>query len=467
MSDSDFEQLGLSDLESVDGDQEAVVVEMPKPFHQVNQEQKKANNDESSDISHSSVPVRKLGKLNLQSSEDNSSWSHVETSCQDVQSLSTWNASADNSVAASSTISGFDYLSLSGDTHRRCKQCTYLSHEDAGICEGCGVALVANPCLDIDLQVAKNLQLKEEKQALKALQLEEKKRKSLGQKPLFIQAQVLASDIIQYVESRKIHCFKTFSITDLVLQASSFIHSFHNLVGNVSVAYHFSEKDYGIMDQIRRLGFGANVQVSKNIDAALSRKGNKTFDVGSRLRSFAEDRDKTFGVGSRLSSIPEDRNGELTGCIGWIVAVIETETTCQAEDLLEVGSETAVVTTLKDSTLCLPLVSFDASLIRNDSVSSLAKGLSQICVDFFHTDWSVLQDELVSSPPKKPKPAGADEEFTSSLEANTATLARTTIHANATTDSFASEHYGTSSEPPSVSHLNLSDEENIEEDFFW
>jgi hypothetical protein len=52
------------------------------------------------------------------------------------------------SVAASSTISGFDILSLSGAAERQCNRCSFLNGADDGVCGACGVALVANQCMD-------------------------------------------------------------------------------------------------------------------------------------------------------------------------------------------------------------------------------------------------------------------------------------------------------------------------------
>jgi hypothetical protein len=55
---------------------------------------------------------------------------------------------------------------------------------DDRVCDACGVALVANPFVDTDDQIAKNLQLEEEAFAFARLHADQKRRKSLTQLPI-------------------------------------------------------------------------------------------------------------------------------------------------------------------------------------------------------------------------------------------------------------------------------------------
>ena len=70
-----------------------------------------------------------------------------------------------------------------------------MNQDGATICKGCGAALVANPCLEVDHQIAINLQQKEERDALEDVQNSERKRKQLPRQSLLDQAQELVSEL--------------------------------------------------------------------------------------------------------------------------------------------------------------------------------------------------------------------------------------------------------------------------------
>jgi hypothetical protein len=67
---------------------------------------------------------------------------------------------------SASVISSFDLLSINGSTLRVCKRCSYANPPSTLTCHVCFAALVKNPCLNVDEQIARNLQRKETRKVL-------------------------------------------------------------------------------------------------------------------------------------------------------------------------------------------------------------------------------------------------------------------------------------------------------------
>ena len=111
------------------------------------------------------------------------------------------NADDTNSVGASSTISGFSLISLGGSTKKECKNCSFLNGKDDTICGACNRTLVANPCLFADHLLAHSLQKKEEQASFRAFVKNEKKRKDMSKQPILVQSQALSNEILSVVES--------------------------------------------------------------------------------------------------------------------------------------------------------------------------------------------------------------------------------------------------------------------------
>jgi hypothetical protein len=138
------------------------------------------------------------GLLGLPSEDESasSSWSHVPSQPTSVSSAGWTSTSASTSVG--SIVSNFDILSLpaGGETIRRCcKRCKYHNTPESAICDSCDLALVTNPCLDIDERIARNLQEKEETEALLLLNQEQQKRSRLYHESVFVQASFLRNEI--------------------------------------------------------------------------------------------------------------------------------------------------------------------------------------------------------------------------------------------------------------------------------
>jgi hypothetical protein len=416
-SDSEFEEVGWSDLESLNGggytggakedEEENTHVEVELPPHLLSESRAALKTDQSS--IGSAAFAKKVGNLKTSScdssnknndnddGDESSAWSHVggESSGSNYcrhESNSSGNdcdascmASA-NSATASSTISGFDIISLSGATKRPCNRCSFLNGPDDGVCGACGIALLVNPCSDADEQIAKNLQLEEEAFAFDRIKTDQKKRKSLGQLPIFLRSQVLASDVVDFVQEYMGRGFSPLLEASLVVLASRFIDCADKCImngGKISLAYYFSEKHDGRMTQIRQGGLGPYANVSTNMEAAYTHPE-------SRLR-------RKSLHSTDLFSIPESdtiKESFETGHLGWIVATTEdastiaatvedasitedASTTClpvQIGQLVRVSSGFAYVRTLTTSDESLPLVCFDASLRNQDMIRSLWNG---------------------------------------------------------------------------------------------
>ena len=211
-------------------DEGAVVIELPKDLNLLQHGQGGGPElQEQASSTSSAIIVNQVGKLTLKScncsslgsvasassfvavrnttadnrwtthrsrDDDTSSYSNIPSA---VDSIVTYDTCTTPSVAASgasSVISNFDILSLSGRVVRRCKGCSYHNSENATTCVKCYLALVANPSLDIDLQIAMHLAQKEEEEARKKLQRIEKKRKTLSSAPRFDLFQIPGSEPI-------------------------------------------------------------------------------------------------------------------------------------------------------------------------------------------------------------------------------------------------------------------------------
>jgi hypothetical protein len=471
-SGSEFEQVGWSDLESLNGgcaggakgdEAEITHVEVELPSHLLYESRAAPKTDQSSiivkkipgmdnlkinscDNSSSSSSSNNNGDDDDDDDDDDgggesSAWSHGggdssgsnyyrRDSNSSGNDYSYSGAVSTNSVAASSTISGFDIISLSGATERRCNRCSFLNGLDDGVCGACGVALVANPCMDTDDQIAKNLQLKEEAFAFASLQADQKKRKSLAQLPILARSQVLASDVVDFVKNYEDRGFRSLSEASLVVLASRFIDCADACMmtgGKVSLAYHFSEKHDGRMTQIRQDGLGPYANVSTHMEAAYTHPNQRSRLTKNSLNS------------SSLPSIPESDTIKVesfeTDHLGWIVVTTEDVSSigfpAQGGKTIRVSSDFAVVQTLTTSNESLPLVCFGTSLRNDDMVRRLWNGLYQICIDFFQDNETFLEQQEIermiaaSSPRKKPRPAEGgqkDEE-----EGLRQTLEQTTI----------------------------------------
>ncbi|KAL7572659.1 hypothetical protein ACA910_010404 [Epithemia clementina (nom. ined.)] len=194
------------------------------------QDSREDETEDSTTSSSSFVPVHGMGALGVQNGDKNTTSPKTKTRPRsDSDSLaSSFLSQEEASVAsnatsagcsylyndkdnesitttASSILSGFDMLDINGQTVRICPLDGYRnvvmdgSSAAPAICQGCGAALVANPCPNVDYQIALHLQQKEEREALVQLQVAESKRQRLHERPLLEQADALVQELHQRV----------------------------------------------------------------------------------------------------------------------------------------------------------------------------------------------------------------------------------------------------------------------------
>ena len=437
-SESDFDEISFSDCEwgnaggATGDDSSTVLVELPPELHDYSSA--RSNTSDQSSVASSFVPVQQMKGLTLHSkgnlksddSADKDSWSHLGSVTRntdaslmghEVRSLSpSWATNTTATVASSSIISGFDVLSLNGSSHRRCRRCTFLNNEESTFCLACDLALVANPCLDMDQQIAINLQRKEEEAAFETLRCEEKKRKTLYQRTIFGQASILATDVQARVDTAKCRGVATFSIPDLTLHASRFInhwlHQQNEILQQqnaqqrptVYLTYHFSSIGF---NQVRVLGLRNFGFVSENMQAAYSNGLEQVLPSQQQVETAVLPRSPA------LYTIPEVENAEIvdgTDKLGWIVATIGGGERPRSVKSVRVSSGTAQITAFDFALTCFPLVAFDASLREDDVIRRLRNGLSQVCQYFFDDllapdNYNELpyEQSCEPSPSKKPK----------------------------------------------------------------
>lgn len=394
MSDIDFEEIGFSDGESVSGTtvttQKVVLLDLPKDFV----ESAHATSDRS-EAESSFTPVGKLASLKLQSdrvsSVDVRKPAAHDFSCDDDSSWSQVAGKASASVAAGSTISGFDVLSLGGGSIRLCKHCTYLNAGFASSCIICGFPLVANPSLDTDSQIAASLQLQEEQCLWNAEEEKEKKRKALAQMPLLAQGRHLSEQVVQFVSQYHNLGFSALPVPSLTILATRFIDCVQELNSTrVMLSYHFSANTYSRMTQIRQDGFGPLARTSENMEVAFRYFGRVS--TGQMARTTPTILENCCEATGRRSDL-----------LGWIVATVRRGN----EYLVPAPSGSARVQEAAESRHIFPLVAFDASLRGRDEIRALRNGLATICNDVFDalkvTEFAVDTFTCPVSPNKKAK----------------------------------------------------------------
>ena len=306
----------------------------------------------------------------------------------DDTSASSPNDSDDASVAASSTISGFDLISLNGGSiQKKCPKCSFLNGCDDSICKGCNLALIANPNMEADEKLARSLQQQEEQEAFRETLSRQKKRRFLGRETVLFRAQTLASDIISVLEACRMttspHCdtvgFCALPHASLTVLASRFIDCVDEMtdptqefVTPVTLCYCYSGKDGHTMGRIRQDGFGAGARFGSTPEAAL-KAFSKYGDYGLGRSMF----------GGGLETIREqgglDGSPRAPAIQGWIAAIVSSGRSSS----VPVSSGSALVYARKRSVQSLPLVSFDATLIEKDIIRRLVNGLTTACRDFF------------------------------------------------------------------------------------
>lgn len=309
----------------------------------------------------------------------------------------------DNSIAAGSTISGFDMISLGGTTKKQCKRCSFLNKRCDNICKGCDAALVANPMLSADEQLARHLQQQEEQEAFKDIVCEERKRTSLGKQPLLFRAQTLADDIVAVAESyqmphnhKKVEGekkasmrFQTLPAASLAILASRFIDYFDELSPpkKIDVCFCYTDDKPGRMTQIRQDGFGPNSKFGSDAEGAFEafKRKHRTRYLATVIESEPDDQRVNDEGPTIITSPPKAESWVPPNTKGWIAVVVQQERNEKHNSSFPSKAKSAHswIYSRTKSLESLPLVLFDAKLIHDGAVAGLVKGLHRALTDFF------------------------------------------------------------------------------------
>jgi hypothetical protein len=300
--------------------------------------------------------------------------------------LSTMTYQSDSPTLGSETvISGFSYLELDGTSSVRCKRCKLSNSSESNVmlCNACDYALTANPCMDMDEQLARSIQLKEEDEALRSLQREEQKRQNVADMPLIEKAHFLAQDVQRRVDAcRRGAADGIFPIPskDLLVHAADMIENFTRLKrpSGVDVGYCFCRKEWegsAAFDIIRLEGLPeGRMQLSSSADAAFGSAARGTEVAQHSQKDTAPSCQSNLG---HLFPIQEGICVQESDYIGWIVLTANEK----SSDGFRPSSA------LYEPSKAFPLVAFQADLRNSDQVNRLSRGLLQDCQDFFLTDW--------------------------------------------------------------------------------
>lgn len=343
----------------------------------------------SSSIS-SFVPVSRFDSMSMQTSE-----------LPSAASSSSLYESLDDGFSLSSS---FDILSLSsGELVRRCKRCKFHNSHDSFVCASCELALVANPNIDIDAQIAMHLQQKEEQDARAILQeaeLEaEQKRRQICQDPFYEHARILNSDIREACDS--FMSFQTLpNHEDLEGQVLNFVKQAVDLPSPKTISFAFKCTHHTSLEYVRTNGLPRNqvlsittdeVEVSHSLEDALV-----SFET---LQTMSDE---------PLRPIPEDGMEQTTipSCLCWIVAILQSADSNhgEAQNVLLPPSQT------------LPLAYFDSRLEVDLPLYQLLGNLQRTFITFFQenldlpifvTDTRKLDDNIFKQPSEDNRSEGS------------------------------------------------------------
>jgi HECT-domain (ubiquitin-transferase) len=330
-------------------------------------------------------------------------------------------------------ISGFSCLNVDGSSNIRCKKCSLWNGRDKPImvCETCNTALSANPCTQVDKNFALRIQQKFEGEALAALKREEKKRAMLFSSPTFShtfqKAEVLIEDINKVVHAALQRSTTSkgdvIPVPDLLLQASDVIDHFDRAK---QASIHAS----GTVDHVDRTKQHASISLLYySCPSAPYQEMRKGFEKGSV--TLSPDVDGAFDSAmiqnapsrappyrSSLFPIREDKCEEENEFVGWIVLVVD-------ESPVERSHRCTRVTAPSKA---YPLITFRASLRREEVVEKLYQRLRETCEDIFYTDWEASRRVNLDEPEasaKKLKRGDPDEPIVDPIPLNAASATGT------------------------------------------
>ncbi|KAL3927785.1 MAG: hypothetical protein SGBAC_012932 [Bacillariaceae sp.] len=275
---------------------------------------------------------------------------------------------SNESLVGSSICGQFDLVSLSsGTVFFRCKRCQARIPDGTSICNICDLAQVANPCIEVDHQVALAQQKKEEQTAWQKLQFDENQLENLSSESATIQATYLAQKLMIQLEP-----YKSILQHDEEMYIVHRTHAFlHKAIGlsqggsrprvNLDLVCGFVLMDHADGTFLRLHGFRSDMKVPvyRNMENALHQfDGNR-----SSQRHYPS---------ASLSPISEDDVMQKPLASMWIVVVVGTNMRF-----------TRRVDVLGDAVL--PLACLDAKTVdaKADEIGSLAKVVIQVIDDTF------------------------------------------------------------------------------------
>ena len=286
--------------------------------------------------------------------------------------------------SASSVISGFDMLDLNGESVRKCHACRFNNKPDAGICQGCGRALVANPNIFMDQELQASLMQKEER----ALLYDLRKRQMMHESSIKDQSDIGAKDVHQSV--RYTTGFMPVPKINLRMAMDRFLHFANHQKdeeSKVRLGFVFTTKKPGQIKRVQMAGFETGKQ------------GLPVFHSSDEAYGYWVDYQSGGKQGHQLYAITEDDANSFMAdpmhCVGWIVALFPGKKhtfnpvqtyrdghVLECVPSLHCPGQVYNSCTLYHGDACIPLVCFDAELRKERDFVITLRSLQQTFLDF-------------------------------------------------------------------------------------
>jgi hypothetical protein len=326
----------VNEMDDISEGSSVVVLELPVSFLQLND----------------SDPPAEIASLSAVGKEGDSRRALTHESFS-IGGCSSYQMSTPEATMDSSAIADFDILSVGGSSQRQCQRCSFIGDAKDCFCQCCELAWCANPSRHVDGMIAAQMQFKEEEHFHVMIQKEESMRKSLRDQPAPVQAQILTTDILRFVNG----CSVRSDDNSLTLQSIS-EHQLYKLAMEF-IADFVSRRDANDISCSKILLY---YYVSSNEELTRIRRGGVYFPPVTLYKSLG-------------------RADEDISNVGWVVAISYHErinlTTVDNQRKID---DPCLWTTPNQSVL--PLAYFNRSEHR-DGADRIFKGLELVCFDFF------------------------------------------------------------------------------------
>lgn len=182
-----------------------------------------------------------------------------------------------------------DLISLSDTTtKRKCGRCSLLNLSTDSVCKGCSFALVANPQVAADAELAEQLQLKRKMEA-------QAHRRGLRKQSMLAKSEFLADSILTAIQQTKqvsvtpTSSFSTLTLANLIVLASRYLDHCSSRgsyeMTSFTICYAFS--DAATMRDIMQHGFPNGFQFQENLQLAARARHMGTEVEDERLFDFS------------------------------------------------------------------------------------------------------------------------------------------------------------------------------------